>query len=310
VSGARATSIALLLAVSACGTSDHVPTSYEEGEQVILAMHACVPSWIGISRGAPLPAINGTSILAVRMAPSTIDLEQAEIACVLAAGSDCARVRACFGVELFADDRCQFTQSVCEAGVVVSCVAADPGTMQPATRARQDCAHEGGICEPGLTSCSTAGCVSAPACDGNTIVQPCDGGSDIRTECDPDMVCVDTPTPACSGTGQECTSSRCEGDVLQVCDLAHHRHIRAIVCSENGQECRTDALGTRCVARSANCSPSSPAAGCSGRDLTYCGPGGELVTYDCEAHGFGPCEQSRASGTADTRCGPVGRRLF
>lgn len=286
----------------ACTASVQAPSGYDEAERFVVAIHACLPPSSGRPTGIPFDAITITTI---QIGPSTLGVGQGAIECVLAAGGDCVRVRACFGMELYADDRCAQATSSCEGNTAVLCTPS-PRVGIPPTRTRSDCGA--GSCDPGGI-CSPETCALLVGCDGDARTFVCPSGA-YTIPCDPGSTCAGAPNAICAGAGPVCARNACAGDLLSICDTADLRVRATLDCAARGARCVTDETGAHCQPTSTACTPATAPPTCAGDDLVYCGPGADLRHFDCRAHGFGTCLVNGTTFAPDTRCVPDTNRLF
>lgn len=302
----RSSSFVLASALAlACSGPATPHGGYDDAEQVVVALRSCVPSWAALTARASFGA---TSITTLQLAPSSVGMTVDEVDCVLAAGSDCTEVRACFGMELFSDDRCAAPgPPACEGNTVVSCVIDATGALLPPARFRWDCGT--GICNPSVPRCDPPTCTGLAICQGDRIIGDC-GPAPVVTRCDPGTTCIANGSSAtCVGAGPACTRTQCAGETLTLCDPSNLRVRGTLDCSAIDSHCIEDSAGARCVPRGNACTPSTPVS-CAGDAIVYCGPGNDLRRYDCRAHGFGTCFQGDTTFPPDIRCIPDVGRVF
>lgn len=292
----------------ACSAPAPAPSSlgYDDAEQVVVALHACVPSWVQLRARISLDA---STISGLRIAPSSFGIDADDIDCVLAAGSDCTAVRACFGVEIYADDRCVGPpRQSCDGNTVDTCVFDTSGSNLPPVRFRWDCGSN--LCDAAATRCDPPPCSGLAICRADYLVADCTP-TPTETRCDPGTMCLEhDATASCVGAGPECMRTHCEGETVIVCDTADLRTRATIDCAPIDAHCTEDASGARCVPHNPTCSSAGSAPSCDHDAIVYCGPSGDLRRYDCRAHGLGTCMVTSAMFAPDIRCVPELGRLF
>jgi hypothetical protein len=205
-----------------------------------------------------------------------------QIRCLVAAGSDCTRARACLGYSYGA---CSPDGFHCDGDRSVECIQGKGFSL--------DC-HGGlwypsdAMCVPASPSACGIGVCAAgsPArCDGTRGVMCQNGVLSVFDCAQLGMACaVNGATATCIGTGAACTASRCEGTTLVRCEGGHEtRHDCAAMldggsCLNYGRDGASCGFGPDC----------GGTATCSGNTTTVCVLGAE-VSLDCVASGFAAC---------------------
>jgi len=288
---------------AACAPSSFQPPfTYDEAEQIVMAHATCVP--VPLRGDTGLEDFSGLNIEGLLSGRQDLRVEDGR--CVLAAGSDCQAVRACFGISVnAAGSTCTASTETCTGSSITGCQAA--GSTTPAYDWSVDCSRHGEVCYP--TAAQGPICAPAPCsrvetrCDGANVVRVCDGRVMVEP-CQLGTTCmVVNGLQQCLGAS--CNTNGCVGDSFEFCASSVYRVNTVLACSAWGQRC--DSLATPCVPVSTACDPIFGPPSCDGGTAHYCAPSGEMRTYDCLAHGFGPCEL--VSSGRRVRCGPTGTRL-
>jgi len=275
------------------------------GMDAVVAAVSCYPPW-----GDPsLHAIVGVDDLDTRNHGFT----DADVTCILAAGSDCAAVRACLGVSAqLSGATCTMHTVSCSGSTAVECFPAhelDP--TSPAQVGQQDCSRNGS-CDP-TSGCVQRSCFSGPATcvDQHTVMHTCTpDGTMLETCTDGDTCQTMGVFAGCEGTGPDCAQDSCSGSAVLACDTRVNRQYAPFDCATIGGHCTLDAVGNAsCAPNSTTCNPDTTSADCAAGQLRWCGRDGEFHRYDCEHHGFGTCEEVPQL-TGGVRCGPTGDRLW
>jgi hypothetical protein len=172
----------------------------------------------------------------------------------------------CSGGELFVDD----CASGAQAGVAPgsTCVLGSDG--QP---------------ECGIGACPSP--APAPKCDGE-IFEECVNGVLMRRECSLGVCALDPQgSYDCDGTGAQCQTDECDGDVLLKC--LGGRQI-PVPCNESAvpSTCGYEGSTAQCApSPSLACDPVSHVDRCDGTSVVYCD--GEEREIDCVSLGFSGC---------------------
>jgi hypothetical protein len=300
--------LALLLAAATIAGCTGAAAS-GDAEQFIVAYSTCVPDRL---RQPPLG--NGTlstglvrgDIIADFTHEPDLYATPEQVRCVLAAGGDCSGVRACFAISIqVGGGSCASASLGCgSASSIEGChPAGEFGGTSPAFVETLDCSLlDGQACAAGsspVVCACTMGSVAT--CEGNVRVTGCMGGPALRRPCPDGTTCVESvgAVPVdCVGAGPACSQDTCVGDVLHPCDLSTGRERAAWDCAADGMHCSSTATGAQCVPTSRECAMLTSA--CDGPRLRYCAIDGSIRTYDCAAHGFGPCIE--ATEPATPRC--------
>ncbi len=213
--------------------------------------------------------------------------------------------------------------SAAECADVAKCVSGEPDSCKPALEGGPQPAPEchGAVrtgCDPVLglamncsvfgqtcltTDSGVAGCgqffcdPGAPqACVGN-LAQFCSlAGTGSEADCGAlgERCVMKNGFPTCVGSGPSCTSSRCDGSDLILCDGSFERRILCnelpitSVCQANG-----DTVG--CVPSPAlACDATKYTDRCEGTSLVFCD--GEEERLDCSVFGFSRCVERGDTG--------------
>lgn len=303
---------ALVLSTAGCTSSpvlsiDAVPPfSYDDAEQVVIALVACVPGPLTPATGVSNVTSGEIVGLLRGQGSRTVIITAGDVRCIVTAGSDCTAVRACVGLSIdVSAPTCTSSSSTCSGDMVTGCNVAMTSTT-PAYNWSLDCARRGLTClqssptSPG--ACGPRPCLmrNTTTCDGDIRLHVCD------TTTTPEPCQIGTTCMAFDGLhgcyGSPCTFTGCAGDTLQYCD-GSGRVIEVVPCDAWGQQCVSATLS--CGPVSTTCVPGDPSM-CLAGQVRYCGPTGDYRGYDCAAHGFGPCETEPGRGV---RCAPTGVRL-
>jgi hypothetical protein len=315
-SGVRAPLLAVTLALAlGCSNGDPVHTTAAEVEQFVIAVGACVPSWF-----LPRPALESDPLAVTMLLVSEGDFRSRTLApfrCVVDAGSDCVRVRACYGLRSDATSGpCMGAQPRCDADDLLLCIPAlEPS---PTQIGRIDCTSEGlGCFEAESAGTRTARCAAArcdgsvpPHCEGATSIS-CDGLFEVREEAPLGMTCSEElGFVHFVGDGEPCTASECVGDIAIECDLETRRTRAVHDCSVLAQTC-TEASFVHCVQPVRECGLAGLPSCASPTLLRFCAPDGHARDYDCLARGFAGCEERffPERGLTLGGCAPRGPRF-
>lgn len=219
-----------------------------------------------------------------------------EARCILAAGGDCAAMRACLGMSVVADASCTTSTYSCDGTNLVICSSGARSTIACPMASQLLRVGSGSTCVPTSTGgalCGDATC-SAPAatCQGS-VASSCSTSKGVQMSVD------------CADYGQSCVSGGCSapggGATCTAsgtsCDGA------AIVRCAGGVTYRTDCgtleLGATChpgtgtatepyCGTGAACYPTKGTETCSGNVVSFCA-GGVAGMVDCTAIGFTQC---------------------
>jgi hypothetical protein len=301
----------VFLAVTGCASTQQ-ELDREGVEQFVVAVRACIPAWF-----LPTPTLEADPLAATTILVAQGDFSSqlmAPYGCVLAAGSDCDAVRACYGLRSDATTGpCMGTPPRCDGDTLLVCVpAADPA---PTQTGRVDCTLQGASCieaESGgvmLARCARARCDTVSShCEGDTAIL-CDGIFESSQHAPAGSTCTDgMGFVHFVANGAPCTATQCVGTELRECDFESSRVGRSFDCAALGQSCSMG-LG-RCSFDAAECPTPFPFCP-STSILQYCGTDGRPRGYDCVAHGWAGCEEVFAPerGVVIGTCAPVGARF-
>ncbi|HEY5945770.1 MAG TPA: hypothetical protein VIV40_09775 [Kofleriaceae bacterium] len=216
----------------------------------------------------------------------------AEARCVLAAGSDCAAVRACFGLTIVADASCTTRTITCDGSNLVTCADGARSTVACPTASPVIGVGAGSTCVPTSTGalCGDATCSAASATCTGSVASSCltTKGVSMSIDCaDYAQQCVGGACTAAGG-GATCaagTLPRCDGSLIVRCS--------------GGVEVTTDC---KTIGRDAICYPGTepycgfgdacyPTKGtetCNGNSVTFCAAG-VTASVDCTSLGYTRC---------------------
>jgi hypothetical protein len=244
----RALSLALLL-VAATACAGAPPASVEqETEQFLVALDACMPQWF-----MEPSLLEPTGLAATTVLVRNGDFGSSRLApfrCVLDAGSDCVRVRECYGLRSEATSGpCAGAPPRCEGNTLLLCAPANGPS--PTQLGRLDCTRQGLSCvETTMIDGTPVARCAVALCDGT---EPAVCVGDVGVICvAPFMLAERAPLGTTCldrggfiqlvGTGDACRHSECVGDVVHDCDTSVGRLRATIDCSLLGQTCTASDL--------------------------------------------------------------------
>jgi hypothetical protein len=219
-----------------------------------------------------------------------------EARCVIAAGTDCAAVRACFGMTVTPDASCTSAMTSCDGTNLVSCADGVRSTINCPSASPLLRVGVGPTCVATSTGalCGDATCSAAAAtCDG-TIATVCNTSKGVQMSIDCAEYAQSCVSGGCSaaGGGGSCTAGtlpRCDGSAIVRCSAG----------VELTTDCQTIGQAASCYAGSGTttepycgfgnaCYPTKGAETCSGNAVMFCAAG-ITATIDCTSLGFTRC---------------------
>jgi len=225
-----------------------------------------------------------------------------EARCLLAAGSDCGAVRACFGMTAVADPSCTTKSTTCDGTNLVSCADGVRATVSCPMASPFLAVGVGPTCVTTATGalCGSTTCSAASATCNGTVASNCvtSKGVEMSIDCARfSQSCVNGACTAaggggaCSGTTTTCDGSaivRCSGSIEVRTDCG------AIA---DGATCHPGLDTTMpepyCGFGNA-CYPTKGSETCSGNSVVFCAAG-TSATVDCTTLGFTRCVAGRCS---------------
>lgn len=306
-------SLLALVLVLAAGCANGGPQGVDaQTEQFLVALDACLPAWF--MRPPILAPSQG--LISTTLSVTASDFGSTVMRpfqCVLDAGSDCVRVRACYGLESAATTGpCAGAAPRCDGDTLLMC-APESGSS-PTQIGRVDCTRQGLSCLEAVVDgtpramCARALCtVAGLTCEGDAFVS-CTGAFELLHSPPAESVCREVDGEGREvGTGAPCIVSDCAGDVARICDTEVGRLRAETDCGRAGLTC-SETDGVHCAVTSSRCADYPL---CEGDTLRYCGLDGERHDYDCVAHGYAGCETRHEPTSAVTlgRCAPRGARF-
>lgn len=220
----------------------------------------------------------------------------AEARCVLAAGHDCAAVRACFGMQsTVSDPSCSTSSYTCDGTNLVICSGGVRSTISCPSASPLLRVGTGSTCVVGTNGalCGDATCSATSATCNGTVASSCyvSKGVMMSRDCaDYGQSCLNGACTA-PGGGAACTGTTptCDGADIVYCGGG--TSIRTDCASlEVGATCHPGTGTTTepyCGTGDA-CYPTKGAETCSGTSVNYCA-GGVAATLDCTSLGFSAC---------------------
>lgn len=273
-----AVAVAVAVAAAGCGGSSggSVTLTRDEIARACVNANACLqPPIDGPTLPSCLHKIDDDDGLVSMYRPE-------QVRCLAEAGADCKAARACIGYEY---GMCAPNTVHCDGDRLVTCIEGAGFSV--------DCRH--GLYFTGEMTCvatPTATCGVAP-CDASTPdrcngthVEHCANGVLVSADCGQlGLACaLDSGHASCTGPGQACTASRCEGSKLVRCEAGHEvtyacdRMLAGGTCVPVGRDGASCGFDTACT----------ETATCAGTSTQVCVLGTQ-VSVDCVAAGFRSC---------------------
>lgn len=224
----------------------------------------------------------------------------ATLTCLMNAGADCAKIKTCLnnGDPNTTCNNDAGAQPACTNGVYSEC---EQGNFKFAT----DCTKQGFVClvAPGppkapdstqsgcaFGSCNTDAGVGTNYC-ASGFASACNGGGRLYASEDcrvfGNEVCNinDAGSASCVGTGNACTTGKCQNTTLIACKGGHEA---SFDCAKAGLTCVDQGGGKVSCGLGKTCDPNTFIETCVGPILTYC-DAGKITMLDCMKAGWKRC---------------------